>query len=671
MKQFWFIVTLVACFISIVGFVAYKNTTGNSSSASTVVLLNDPETDYKNAQDFLNEGKPKLAVQIIKKYRTNIEENNEWGDKWLDLFVQASVQIPDIQQLLILYQYRPESFQKNEAAVVLVAESLLVMGREDDYISLRNDWKGRETQLNNWLNIDADYLILEGKRDQAVDLLNSQSFEGEEDVDRLLRLALLNINENTNEAWEYLAEALQKDPDNSKILSYRAKILEASDKDALALSEYIAASATDPENILMRDQLSEFFLRHKRYLQALQVYEETVESMDVTDSVFLKVVFWSKMVKPIDVDWQSVEIPNGRLKPLIQYIINLKPWQYWDKKLFAKISDQQKFLNESQDSWWLRLISALKHENEAVAEKLLLHNQFKDVSWNADLELAIKRIMNYRENKTLSLNAEMLKISKLEEFSMSEKNKMPIRFFQQLNELAKVMEEDPSFKVPDDLHALLMSSNAYSAAFLATGWSEVALELQKVKVIPKDFPNWISYAYTQAMRGNRGSMAALEYATLQHQTPVLELLIAEMMLAQNNRETAALHLQKLQSDQDEVGLRASWLLSLLYLREGKFEQAREVVEKNKLLVGNALGIEALARISLAEGDTVTAEKLYSSIVTKSAEAKSFLARKAYTEKNWEYARKLTIELLKEYPNSIVLRNNLLKIINSQKEARNQ
>ncbi|MEC7839804.1 MAG: hypothetical protein VX777_07175 [Chlamydiota bacterium] len=668
MKQFWFAIALFVCGISLVGFFAYWNSTGITSGATEIVFIDDPKADYQSAQDFLREGKPKEAIKVIKKYRTNIENNSEWGPKWLDLFVQASVQIPDVQQLLILYQYSPEAFEENEEASVLVAEDLLLKGQNEDFKAIREEWRGKETKLNRWLNIDADYFILEGKRDQAVALLKSQSFEGEKDVDRLLRLALLHVNDNSNEAWKYLSEGLKKDPDNAKVFSYRAKILETSGKDALALSEYIAASAADPKNPQIRDQLAEFFLRHKRYLQALQVYEESIENLKVTDSMLLKVVFWSKIVKPIDVDWQSVEISNGDLKPLIQYIINLKPWQYWDEKLFDKIPNNQQFLNTSQVLWWLRLISVLKNENDEVAKDLLAHNPFMDESWNPDLELALMRIINYRENKKLSLDVNDFEFSSLEE-SITEKSKTPIEFFQQLNEIAKKQEDDPNFVLPRDIEAILMDTNAFSVAFLAAGWSEVALELQKVKVIPKDAPQWVSYAYTQAVRENRGGSAALEYANLQHQTPVLDLLTAEIMLTQNNRDAAMLQLKKLQSDDDEVGLRASWLLGLAYLKEKKLEQARATIQENKLLMDNMLGVEALARIAMAEGDMSRADELYSSIEDSSAEAKSFLARKAYSDQDWERAKGLTIELLKEYPNSKVLRSNLIKIIDSQKKAR--
>jgi Tetratricopeptide repeat len=664
------IVFLVVCFISIVAGTSYWYTSNSepTEESEEVVLSNNPDEDYDKALSLINNGKPLKAIQIIKKYRGAIEKGTDNGNRWLDLFVKASVEIPDIRQLMILYQYRPEIFNTNEEASMMVAEAYLITGKMEEFHKIRDTWKGRETKTNDWLNIDADYFILDGKRDQAIELLSKQSFEGKDDIDRLLRLSLLNINDNPKKSWDYLVEANQKDPSNATILSYRARLLEATGQVALALSEYIAASAADPDNLALRDQLGEFFIRHKRYHQAVQVYEESLKSLEPIDSILLKAIFLGKVIEPFDVEITSDDIPDGKINKLINFINNLKQYQFWNEETFSEIPNHQKYLDTQQVTWWLRLLSAIQNNNLTEAEELLQYNRFQDIAWSPEVSLALKRILNFQLNNTLSLENSPFTITSLEKKSGEESNQWKVGYFSQLNNLAEEQQINPDFEMPEDIHNLLSSPIAFSSALLAIGWDEAALSMQSTKIIPENFPEWVAYGFTQAFRKNKGDMQALEFATLQHQTPPIELLTGEIMLSQNNRDAAINQFERLISDDEKVGVRAAWLLSLVYLNDGDYVKAKEIINQNEKFSQSALGIEALARVALLEEDFPLADKLYKSIEEQSAEAKSYLARQAYQEKNWDRARVLTIELLKEYPNSMVLRQNLLRIMEAQKDT---
>lgn len=658
---------LVVCFITIVVGTSYWYTSKDTpSEEEQVILTNNPKEDYEKAQSLIKSGNPLKAIQIIKKYRSQIEEDQEQGNQWLDLFIKASVEIPDIRQLAFLYQYRPSSFENNEEASLMLAEAYLITGKMEDYHKIRELWKGRETKDNAWLNIDADLLILDGRRDEAIELLSTNTFEGKDDINRLLRLSLLNINENPRKSWDYLVEANQKDPNNATILSYRARLLEATGQVALALSEYIAASAADSDNLALRDQLGEFFIRHKRYHQAVQVYEESLKSLEPINPILLKAVFLGKVIEPFDVEISNENIPNGKIKRLIEYIVELPQYQFWDEKLFNEIPNNQKYLDTQQVTWWLRVLSSLNNNDLAEAEQLLEHNRFEDVAWSPEVSLALKRILNYKQNGRLSLDNSPFKITNLEKKSESQNGPWKVPFYAQLNKFAEEEELNPGFEIPEDVKAILNSPLAFSVALLAIGWDEAAIALQTSKVIPKDFPQWVAYAYIQAIRKNLGDMSALEYATMQHQTPSIELLTGEIMLSQNNRDAAIIQLEQLVGEEGSIGVRASWLLSLIYLNDGDYAKAKELVTNNETFSNSALGVESLARIALIEGDLVEADRLYKNIEDQSSEAKSYLARQAFQEKNWERAKALTIELLKEYPNSIILRQNLLKIMEAQK-----
>jgi hypothetical protein len=66
----------------------------------------------------------------------------------------------------------------------------------------------------------------------------------------------------------------------------------------------------------------------------------------------------------------------------------------------------------------------------------------------------------------------------------------------------------------------------------------------------------------------------------------------------------------------------------------------------------------LARAALSEGKPSEAEALYRGIEQDSVEARAYLARKAYSEKNWKVARKYTQELLAIMPDQLELRSNM-------------
>jgi len=668
MRKFGFIYFLIATAIVIILAVAYWPTVSSFFEFSPPTVSSNK--GYETAMAYLKNDQPKKALKLVHKHRREIEKNTEEGQKWFDLFIDASVALNDGPQLAILYQYRPKAFMDKEEASLLVADALLLTGNVAEYEGLRDKWAGREKRDNSWLVLDSDRLTLLGKRSEAIQLLKSKEFDGSKDTTRLIRLALLNINEQPKQAWEYFTEASKKDPNNPNVRLYRARLLEAVGKPSLALAEYITTTQIVPDNLYFQDQLAEFYLRQKQYPQALSIWETAMKDESVPDALWLKAFFWSRVVQPIDVSWEE-EIPaGGKLEPLLDYLAELKKWNFWNEAAYNKVPDAQQYLNTQQATLWLRLFQALKQNDEEQAAQLLQYNQYKEKSWNPELELALKRIINYRKNQTLDLLDSSLGITAKEQRTIEQ---MPVNserpsFFAQLNQAANAMRADPDYQLDPQLDALLRSPYVFGAALISAGWFEAALEMQALKVLPQSLPDWVAYGFTEALRRNRGDLEALEFATLQQPSDQLQLLIAELMIAEKSPEAGIEILEKLQSVKGDIGLRAVWLISLVYMDQGEAEKAKEAIENNPDLANSVLGKETLARIALLEGNTATAVTLYESIAGQSSEAKSFLARKAFNEKNWKRARELTISLLKEYPNNPLLRQNLERIEQQLKES---
>ncbi len=90
-----------------------------------------------------------------------------------------------------------------------------------------------------------------------------------------------------------------------------------------------------------------------------------------------------------------------KLKPLIEYLINLEPGEFWNQREFNHLSNANKYLKNQQETFWLKLLHALKNQQEKEALNLLKYNPFTTKSWFPELEIALKRILIYRQTGTL------------------------------------------------------------------------------------------------------------------------------------------------------------------------------------------------------------------------------------------------------------------------------
>ncbi len=630
------------------------------------------QEDIARARTHLSEGRHQQAMEVAERYRQRFDQQDPVAKEWLEIFVQGAVGTRNPGKLLVLYESYPDAVEANEEASLLVSEILINTSRTDDYAKLRDKWQGKASKEERWFVLDADRLLIDGRRVSAVDYLNSRSFEGEADVGRLIRLALLTARENPRMAWEYLAEANTKDPNNTDVRSYRARLLEAVGKSSLALTEYLAAARLDPDNILLRDQLAEFYRRHGRYKLALKVWEDSLDK-PASDYIWLKTWFWGRVATPVGFEWDDKVPAEGNLHPLLQYVTNLKPGQFWDEASFEKIPDNNRYLQAQQATYWLRLLQTLEDGNEKKASDMLKYNHFSPISWAPELEILLKRILTYRKDGTLVVEnafAETKSDPKhVEDVAKSLRKQHP--FVIQIEELAEAQRTDPNTPIPQGLHDLLTGDNAFAAAFLAGGWLEAALSLPSDSILPDSYPEWVAYGLTQSHRYNQGNLQALEFATKQKPSSTLDLLIGELLISSGSPEAGLEKLGALTNRDDDVGFRASWLVSLLYIEQEQYDDAQKIIKSHPKLAKDVVGRETIARIALLKGELEQADKLYSALETDSWEAKSYLARKAFAEQNWPRARELTETLLREFPNNMLLRKNLNRIIEEQRKQETQ
>lgn len=557
MRSFVVIISLVI--VCAIIFFWTSDWTSSTLPTSPVIVVTSTEDILETqiqVEGLLASKKPGEAIKIIRQFEDDIENQTESGKKWLSLFIEASVQLKDASQLVILYEYYPTAFDNHEDAALIVADTYIKNRKVSDYQDLHRRWHSKTKEPASWFVFDIDQLLLEGKRHEAIKRLQSHSFDGPEDTGRLVRLALLTSKETPKLAWKYLTDAYKSSPNNPDIRSYRAQLLETVGKRDLALAEYIAATQTAPHNIFFQDQLAEYYIREKDYSNAIDVWISSLDPPSA-DFIWVKALFWDHVTTPSHHPWNNSLTPSGKERPLIEYLIHMEPGTFWSQAQFDQIPNSQEFLIKEQATFWLRLVNALQNGNESVAWNLLQYNPFTASSWNPELETALKRILTYRKSDNLSLGLTTAPTKQLIDHDEAD---YPL--FAQLESLAQNQSQ-----IPSNLKALLRGPDAFAATFLSAGWFEVALALKESTFIPKEYPEWVSYGLTTALNQNRGSHEALEFATVQTPSPALSLLIGELLISEGNENAGLEELKELINDTGDVGIKARWLTSLIYIEK--------------------------------------------------------------------------------------------------------
>lgn len=649
------IIAILAFFTFYEGDVFKPRVTIKEEPMEETIDSRDQSGDMNKAEQALKRGQFESAQEIAEKYIDLIETQNAAGKRWGHILVQAAAGTPDIGQLQVLYHFSPSLFKDEENASLLVAESLLASGDIQGYTQLRNRWIGNESKNYAWLILDSDRMLLEGDRDGANELLGSKSFQGNAEIDRLMRLALINISDDPKTAWRYFTRAEAKDPKNPEIHLYKGKLLESIGKYRNAQMEFEAAAASDPNNQLMQDHLAEFYLRQKQPGKAIEIWTANIENTSV-DFVWLKGFFWSKVLSPSTVSWTEAKPPQGKLQPLLRYLAQLRPGTFWNKDRFNHVPSKEEYLENYEITYWLRTLEALRNGDTKEAVAIQGETRFTRAELNPDLEFLFKQILSYQTTGKFD------RTSVPRNIGFNDSVKHP--FIAQMEALATSRNPE----VSAELDTLLTSKEAYSAALLAAGWPEAAIQLHRIPVYPEQFPSWVSVDMTRAIKQNRNVEEALDFAAMQPQTDELRLSTAELKVSQGDEAGALEALGPIVTRPNDVGFQAAWMASLIYLEQHQSQKAKEVIYNQPLLINDVKGKETLARVVIMEGNKPLAEEIYEKISEVSEEAKSYLARQAFLQADWEKAKRLTRQLIKLHPNNPQLQKNLDRIIEEQNKA---
>lgn len=614
---------------------------------------------FDQIESLLSSSRPLEAIAALADISSSIDLSSPTGKEWLRLLIDAYADTDNKEQLIQIYSRFPSAFTSNEQAALAVADNLILQQNISDYLLLRAPWIGKESQRARWTFLDAQKQIIDGNSTEAVKILQASQFKGKDETDRLVRLAALFVADDPKRAWNYLTEAAKQDPANPDIRIFRASLAEMLNRSQTAHSDYIAAVQSDPENPIRREQLADFYLRTQQYPQAMTILQDTMTEPS-SDSIWLKTLFWGKVAFPVKKTWKGAEIPDGATKEFVAYLNAIPEGFFWNESAFSQLPNTQYYLDNLQEAFWLQLISDLKKGNESQASERITQNAFAPISWAPELEKAIKTIISFRQERQSTSEALSL-------FPRASDIENPKELVQLLADLSNTPQDQLFTAIPLDLHDFLLSKEAFAIPFLAAEWNEAAIQLHALREFPSSFPGWIAASFTEALNQNRDTKTALDFATAQKPSPPLSLLVAKLALNNEDKVTAFNALKGIYTSNDTHGRKAALMLGQFLMDHNNPEDAKKALMAQPELANDTAAKELLARIAVQEDDIEKATAIYKTLESQSAEAKSFLARKAFADKKWTRARQLTEALLREFPENATLQDNLKKISVEEKK----
>ncbi|MGE9297326.1 MAG: hypothetical protein ACQKBV_13670 [Puniceicoccales bacterium] len=576
-------------------------------------------------------------VRLLSEHLPEAESREAWQEKLQEAQLTQAVARSDA---FTLRQIRGNAIAaQNEDEALLLARAAVHERDPKTYEAISAEWMSQSSDEASWVFLEADALIVMGKISEARELLERKRFTGKAESNRLLRLSLLSTN-NPRDVLRLIDEATVAAPDNADALAFRGQIFESLGQWQASRADYVRAVTLEPGSPLFWDQLGEFYRRRQQYAMAVDSWLDGYQQTNVAE-FWIKAWFWKqitglgRMLPPAP--------RGGPFAEYAQYLSNLPNGTWWDSDQFETLPYASRIAQQRQETYWLRLLQALQDNDEAQALMLLRSDPFAKRTWSPRLKAALQSILLFRSSEPAP-PAPIL----------NDPNQH--QFYRKLHTI------DDSLS--PEMTAILNSSNAWSAAFLAEGWLEAALVFDT----PDDAqPAWYDYGLVQILRQTDTIDAALARLNQSDSDdPNLQLLKAELQWLNNDPASAETTARALLSDSGAAGQRAAMLLALHYAKNNQWDAVEELTNTQNDWAASIQGKEMAARLALAKADLAQATSIYEGIVDDSMEAKLFLSRLAFQNEEWTQARELTQALITENPDEPAFYRNLQAI--NQAEA---
>ena len=559
-----------------------------------------PKPTVDTAREFIARQQPAAALTVARTLDPTSPEV-------IAVEIEATTQQRNVFSLAALYDQHPEEVAKQDDAAQLVARSALMTGDDETIDDLIAQWEGDSDEPHAWLCMKADRALREGDFDLAREVLESQTFTGQRDAGRQIRLAMLDAADSPAAALDRINALVRSAPRSGDAHLMRAQLLEGLGRLPEARVAFVTALAAVPENPFYRYELASFYRRRGDLRFAMRTWEDSLE-LTAPEPGWLKTLFWSRVAHPTERTIEDADSLQGNLAVLVGFLNDLPADRFFDAAAFKMLPSARTITRRHQEIYWLKVLEELRLGRDAEALSLLQNDRFREQSWNAILEDSLRSLLAFRLGGTLDRRTPR-------SFGGDDPNKLhPF--------IAALIPAEGSPLDPR-LAAFLKTPDAIPMTLVACGWMEAALRMPHSPKCLDDAPHHMAYAMTQAYRSNRSAEAAFSFAMRQPESSALDAVLGEMHLARGEADEAMQMWRLAARDVGPAGYRASWMLAVELLGRGRLNEAERTVNDHADLRSAVIGQELLARIALQRGEVETAVAIYDAIANDSIDARLF------------------------------------------------
>ncbi len=509
-------------------------------------------------------GNPQLALRLLTENPPRFA-SDDIKTKWLEEEIGLSAQLRNMNRIEFWGNFAEEKVVNHHDAAYLWARLLLSQRKFPRVEAIIQSWMPRSDEPEIWFALKADELLLRGEIELAGQFLNSRTFEGERDLPRLLRLYILEQNDQ-EAGMAYLMEAFSKNSKNADTRSFLGQFFESQGKRFLAEREYVAAYLCDPENPIYLEQLFEYYLRHKKIHLAIDTLRAS-PSKGLVDTLWLKHLFYSRVVTGLPEELPALQMMGEMVEG--PQLIDSKVRCFWNPSEESESFASGSRFQQRPEVAWLKLLQALKCERYEDAYKLLLvltPNQRRlapnladtlEIILRTDLRSENSHIIAKRDPATAPIGTHPFFLDVLYHGQFGGMNP----------------------RAPTQQYV--------AAALLAEGWMEAALTFQTAHKAQHSriVPDWYAFGMTQTLRYNRGMDEAATFAERFVHFPMVQVLLGEIEIARGNIQNA----KDLLKDAAYHNHRAASLLAALYYSLGEEQQLKEHLNTHPNLMNSPEG----------------------------------------------------------------------------------
>lgn len=561
-------------------------------------------------------------------------------EEWLRVQRDALLALDRIPELAGLYSNFAHLVHESEDAMLKLYS---LFATSDNLPAAEKILRSADTDQPAWLLAQAGVLTLRGFKDEVVDLLSEVTFEAEQEAERVYLLcSAIKAPADRAKVLDALDAEMLKYP---LVRIARARHFESNGLGRQASFELSAALRDSPEDKrpARAQDAAQFFLRNHNSRAALGIWFKFADQ-DRQSWVLAKA--WSRLVAPAEL--KSAPEGSEELTQLVTVFSNLDKNEFYPH---SSGKDWNEYGVALQELYWLQWLELVRLNRLEPALEMLKTFPDPPVSHNRFLGRVGYLLLNYKVNGTFNMVGSdlpnprreipvMKSLAKLENLcrqNYHKGNKDSLTTVataskdEEVIELAKVLDGPVSFPF----------------LCLLAGWEEAALRLAGTHRPPLD-NTALCLRWAQALQRCRGNQMALTYLSSLPKSDVIEMTIAEVLVAQGKSKEAEPRLGPLAKKEGLEGSHAARLLAAAQLEQKKYNEALKTILGNRALSLSVAGHELAARVYLAAKDEKKALKVLKAI-PDSPLAKDVFAAQAYRKGDLETAARLRNELAQQFP----------------------